>query len=331
MIKKNKFFSIYKKKIIILSLSLIYYFHNFHILQKKFFYKNKIGINQKTESKVCICTLGKNENLYIREFIEHYKKYGVKKINLYDNNDINGEKFEEIIDDYIKNGFVQLYNWRGRKYVQISIMNECYKNNKDIYDWIMFSDIDEYIHLHDNYTKINIFLDEHRYRKCQIIYLNLICHSDNGHLHYENKPVKERFPNVSQKAKLGKIKLEVKSIIRGHMENITMNCIHRGNTNLKNCNGFGHVNTTDFIFTKEPDIEYYYYDHYYSKSTEEFIQKVQRGDALFNMGFKLNRINKYFEESELTLEKILMIENSTGLNLSQYKAKLDSLLFNKSK
>ena len=136
----------------------------------------------------------------------------------------------------------------------------------------------------------------------------IICHSDNGHLFYENKSVKERFPDISKNAKLRKIKLEVKSIIRGHMKNITMNCIHRGNTNLKNCNGFGHSKTTDFIFTKEPDLEYYYFDHYYSKSTEEFIKKVQRGDAQFHMGQKLNRIYKYFQESDLTLEKILMIE-----------------------
>ena len=30
--------------------------------------------------KICICTLGKNENKYISEFVEHYKKYGVDKI-----------------------------------------------------------------------------------------------------------------------------------------------------------------------------------------------------------------------------------------------------------
>ena len=42
--------------------------------------------------KICVCTLAKNENRYIKEFVEHYKKYGVDKIYLYDNNDIDGEK-----------------------------------------------------------------------------------------------------------------------------------------------------------------------------------------------------------------------------------------------
>ena len=38
----------------------------------------------------------------------------MNKIYLYDNNDINGEKFEDVIDDYIKSGFVEINDWRGR-------------------------------------------------------------------------------------------------------------------------------------------------------------------------------------------------------------------------
>ncbi len=49
--------------------------------------------------KVCLCTVGKEENKYILEFIEHYKKIGVDKIYLYDNNNIDGEHFEEVIDN----------------------------------------------------------------------------------------------------------------------------------------------------------------------------------------------------------------------------------------
>lgn len=76
--------------------------------------RNEININNK-KIRVCLCTLGKQENRYIREFVEHYKNYGVDKIYLYDNNDINGEKFEEIINDYIQKGFVEVINFRGKK------------------------------------------------------------------------------------------------------------------------------------------------------------------------------------------------------------------------
>ena len=59
--------------------------------------------------KVCICSIGKLENRYIREYAQHYKKYGVDKIFLYDNNDINGEKFEEVIEDYIKKDLLKFW------------------------------------------------------------------------------------------------------------------------------------------------------------------------------------------------------------------------------
>ena len=52
-------------------------------LEKKF--TNGIAINQRqsNDTKVCVCTLAKLENKYIREFVQHYEKYGVDKIFLY--------------------------------------------------------------------------------------------------------------------------------------------------------------------------------------------------------------------------------------------------------
>jgi len=48
------------------------------------------------------------ENNYIREFVEHHKSIGFDNIVLYDNNDIDGEHFEDVISDYINSGYVIL-------------------------------------------------------------------------------------------------------------------------------------------------------------------------------------------------------------------------------
>jgi len=100
------------------------------------------------EIKVCVCTLAKLENKYIREFVQHYEKYGVDKIFLYDNNDIDGEKFDEVLFDYIEKGFVQIMNWRGKYKTMLAIMNDCYQTNYVYYDWLIFYEIDEFIHLY---------------------------------------------------------------------------------------------------------------------------------------------------------------------------------------
>ena len=50
----------------------------------------------------------KNENKYINEFVEHYQKLKINKIIIYDNNNINGEKFDYILKKYIRNKFNRL-------------------------------------------------------------------------------------------------------------------------------------------------------------------------------------------------------------------------------
>ena len=58
-----------------------------------------INIRKIENIKVCLCTIGKQENLYVREYVSYYKNYNLDKIFIYDNNEINGEKFEDVIGD----------------------------------------------------------------------------------------------------------------------------------------------------------------------------------------------------------------------------------------
>ena len=88
-------------------------------------------------------------------------------------------------------------------------MNECYNNNYEKYHWLIFYKIDEFINLH-NYTNIKYILNKKQFENCQLIYLNLICHTDNNLLKYENKSLEERFPEVVSNKN---ISLEVKFII----------------------------------------------------------------------------------------------------------------------
>jgi len=311
---KTSFIFQYKYKFIICNFLIFLKLNYKQIIQ---FNTNKEIIKNK---KVCVCTLGKEENKYIREFVQHYKKYGVDKIFLYDNNDINGEKFGDAIGDYIENGYVEILDWRGKKKALFQIMNDCYKNNFNIYDWLIFYELDEFIHL-SNYSNIKIFLNEEKFNKCNLVYLNLLCHTDNNLLYYENKSLAERFPKISPLSKLGGRLLEIKCIMRGHIPGININKAHGCNYHkkYKNCNGFGHLYQHKHRFATENDYKYYYIDHYYSKSTEEFINKINKGDAMFrSKKYSLHRIRKYFSQSDFTEEKRLMIQNRTGINLTSF-------------
>ena len=95
---ENNLIKLKKKFIIILNLATIVIY---------IFIIKKGNLN-----KVCLCAVAKEENKYIREFVEHYKNYDIDKIYIFDNNDRKGEKFEDVIYDYIKSGFVELIDYR---------------------------------------------------------------------------------------------------------------------------------------------------------------------------------------------------------------------------
>ena len=278
--------------------------------------------------KICICTPGKRENRYINEFVQFYKKIGIDQIIIYDNNDINEESFEDIIKNDIDKGFVKIMNWRGIKNnTGFIIREDCYLKNKNKFDWLIFFDIDEYIHL-NNYTNIKEFLNEEKFKNCIKINLNWVIHTDNNLFYYDNRTLYERFPELEPNVRNGKhiTKVRYKSILRG--ENMKENKRNYGDlisTNIKGCNGDG--SESDLInnkYMRNFDFKNLYIDHYYSKSVEEFVEKINNGDNYFGnkASLKNYRIKRYFKINKITIEKINFIENYTGIDLSEFKKKL---------
>jgi len=232
-----------------------------------------------------------------------------------------------VIGKYIKNGLVEIFDYRGKIRPFFNIMNDCYQRNYQIYDWLIFFEVDEHIHL-SNYTNIKLYLQRDAFKNCEIIHLNWVYHTDNNLIHYDNRPLHIRFPEVEPNARnnVNGTKSCVKSILRGHIPNIVINSAHRLNRQLKikRCNGFGNPEVFKGIRTHNSDFRFYYIDHFYSKSLEEFVEKVNKGDGLHGQKafFKYLRVGSYFNRSKLTLEKLNFIENRTKLNLTEFKARL---------
>jgi hypothetical protein len=270
----------------------------------------KIIFNSK-KIKVCLCVLAKLENKYIIQYIEHYKKIGVDKMFIYDNNDLNGEKFDFILLEYIKKKYVEIINFRGKIAPQIKMLNDCYKKNNKNYDWFILFDSDEYIEL-KYFNNIKLFLNQKKFNKCQSIYLNWVLHTDNDLLYYDNRTLYRRFPEVY----INKEYCRGKTIIKGNLSNITIESTHTLDNTIGRCNGFGKRIKTLGINCKKSDNKYNYIDHFYTKSTEEFINKINKGDAVFGEDKNniYSKIKFYFEINKLNLEKINLIKQKTGLN-----------------
>ena len=314
----------YSKLIIIFSFFVILFTH-FGSVKFYNICKNLISLfMNKQKDKVCICVIGKEENRYIKEYVEHYKKLGVDKIFLYDNNEKNGERFESVLSQYINEGFVSIINYRGKFATQLIMYEKCYNSNKYIYDWFIFFDIDEFINL-NNYTNIKDFLNENKFNKCNLIYFNCLRHTDNDLLYYDNRTLKEKFPIIKWDNQL----YTVKSMMRGNNPMyVTFSTTHWLDRELKNgCDVFGNYvePTVELKIGKNIKKSDVYIDHYCFKSTEEYINKINKGDARFgfNKGIQMHKIYLYFTYNKITLEKIKFIENKTRLNLTRYKLMLN--------
>lgn len=266
--------------------------------------------NKKISMKVCLCTSGKKENLYAKEFVEHYKKYGVDKIFIYDNNDLNSEYFEESISNYIMNDYVQIINFRGQNKIQLKAMNDCYKKNFLQYDWLLFFDIDEFIFLKDFYN-IKSFLNQTKFNDCKIILLNWVIRSDNELIYYDNRSLFTRFKKRGKKIKNA---IDVKPILRGSISTKIIDA-HQINNRLKKCDGFGRKKYFEGINDKNPDYQFYYLNHFYSKSTEELVNKILRGSVSYGPNKRLYIIDYYFDINKITLEKIEYLEKKLKVNL----------------
>ena len=128
--QKSKNFFFYKLNILIMFLIIICF---------NFFNENK--------TVTAICLIAKKENRYIKEFINYYQKLKINKIFLYDNNDLNGEHFEDILSKYINYNFVEIVNYRGKYKPQIQAYNHCYNLiiTKIIIGWLFMILMNTYI------------------------------------------------------------------------------------------------------------------------------------------------------------------------------------------
>ena len=260
-----------------------------------------------------MCVISKNENLYVREFVENYKKLGYNNIYIYDNNDKNGERFEEVINDYIQSGFVKIINFRGQidNPRQIEAYRDCYSKNYKIYNWISFYDMDEFLEINEKYKTIKDFLSDKIFEQCQNIKINWLMAINDNILYFENKTLQQRIKTFRNDDPSN---IHIKSTVKGNLSinywEIAGNP-HSSNLNITSCSSSGKIIASDSPFNQPPDFTNAKLKHYYYKSFEEFCIKLKRGkaDATKNINDQnsLNAYNNIYLQNTNNVEKLKII------------------------
>ena len=265
--------------------------------------------------KSLICCIEKQENLYLRDFVEYYKKIGADNIVLYDNNDINGEYPQQVIGDYIASGFVIYKDARGKHRFQLDAYSQCYDEYKKDYDWIGFFDIDEYIEIREG-KKLNEFLSNERYSESDAILLYWLIFGDSGYLHYENKPVYERFLQYQEPSETANT---FKIFLRGR-EGAYIQFLDANRFQWTVRYGERPFNVTDTegnVITGGREYQSFNYNiafikHYNTLSIEEFLYRRfgRRAYADRNSNFNKETVmNIFYSINEMTDEKKKIIDD----------------------
>jgi len=217
--------------------------------------------------------------------------------------------FVEVID---RRGIVKsLISDKNGTTVQGKAYQDCYYNNYKEYDWLFFFDIDEFISLDYKYSDIFEFLND--FNDFDGIKVQWRMYGDNGELFYENKPVIERFGG---KDNVG-YDNHIKSILKGKSYSFELIFCAHGllNTEIVTVNVNKKRIKSPYMDSKAYNNLPVYLNHFYSKSTEEFIKRKYNQTSAISgedntRNFSLNFIkNQYFEYNKYTKEKESMFNS----------------------
>ena len=243
--------------------------------------------------KVALVCIAKNEDNYIQEWIDYHKKLGYDDIFIYQNN----WRYQIEEPNVIK---IE-YDGEVR---QVSAYNDFIQKNKNEYEWASFFDVDEFLVL-KKHKNIKEFIQD--YQDFDGIGVNWVLFGDNNLTGVTDEySVIKRFT----KRQLG-VNEHIKSTIKltddvnmgVHAPSNKMLC----NTNKELFSGSFNKNTLDDISQ---------INHYFCKTREEFIDKINRGRADTSQKRGLNDFDAHNinEIEDITALKFIYNDNNNLLN-----------------
>lgn len=263
---------------------------------------------RKPNGKIALCAIGRMENRYAREWVEHHLGIGFDKIFIYDNNQGDEERFTDVLSDYICQRSVQVIGWRDRRgAAQREAYTNLYMTEGGNYDWIAFFDFDEFLELPQGGNVHTLMKD----CKGDCLLVNWMMMTDNNLVTYDDRPLRERFteavPNTKRDINRNLINSHVKSIVRGGLEIFAF----IDTPHVASSPGMRCVNTDNERLDIWP-FQRIHHDkaflrHYSTKTIEEWMtvklvrQFPEKDD--FNKAWKKMHLDYFFDINEMTEAK----------------------------
>lgn len=256
--------------------------------------------HKKHRYEIAVQCFARQEEKYFKEWIEHHLRIGIDHIFIYDNNDEEGlETFLKSVLSETDFSKIEVIPWREpMEMQQFGALEDCVQNHKYDVKWLMSIDLDEFFVVE---KPMKEFLDE--FADASQVYFSWESFGADGQLHYENKPLCERFrkPFDCKDSGQGKIMFRPERLKKWGIHGAsltkgkTVNVLHE---EIVAPDSFNRIFKTAWI------------KHYFTKSLEEWMEKMERGCAdnlycrRYNTFFEINPdLKQYYDPNARKIQK----------------------------
>lgn len=242
--------------------------------------------------KSVICAIVKDENIFIREWVEHYLKNGFQKLYIFE--DFGSKSHYNELKDYIEQDKVELNSLSESHYVKhykkgTSVQKNLYDKflkdckEKNLADWIGFFDIDEFIMFEDGWDLEKL---EQEFDDYGGVLLSWKLYGANGHLKRPEGSVVENYTTHLPEGSLldgESITWAVKSLVNVKNSSHQEAVIHV----FSDCKLTNKLDRS----SNKLSFEKAWLNHYYTKSWEDYLNRIfSRG----NMANNYRCLDKFF-------------------------------------
>jgi hypothetical protein len=262
-------------------------------------------LNNKKEFQyeLSIAAIAKSEAFYIREWIEYHIIVGVEHFYIYDNE--SPDNLKTVLQPLIDKGIVT-YTFSPGKLKQQPAYNDAIKRFRNKSKWMAFIDIDEFIvplkrdKITDVINDINSLFKK---RLFICLKIHWVLYGYSGH---KTMPLWGGGGVLENYTRHNGVDKQIKSIV--NPRTVVKYHIHHGDHlfGLKGINENGVEIEGYFIDDiKNAGVEHIRINHYFTKSYEEFIRKIERGFAdkegrynlpIFDPGYLSDNEDKIMEK-----------------------------------
>ena len=215
----------------------------------------------KTPCYSSLCLIIRDENKYLKEWLMHHLPL-TDHIYIYDNGaKEDASDITSTLPKPVQSKITVIPYKDGYEHIQEEAYNHFLENHGSETNWCAFIDSDEFISVDCSKTIQKILAEKERFNEVRMYWVE---YGADGRVHYDSRPVQERFqtPAKGDGVRIRMYKSFIKTSKAQRM-----------------ISHFPVFNPEDRLCCRDDKMELFHIRHYYTKSFEEWKEKMHRGSS----------------------------------------------------